>query len=202
MNHTKTALLIFVKNPQWGQVKTRLAKDIGNDNALKVYLHLLNYTNLICQDLALDKIVFYSHFIPDQDAIFNKNLYQYQLQHMDTDLGKRMYEAFAWAFAQGYERALIIGSDCRDLTSDILQEAATQLANHDFVLGRAVDGGYYLLGMGYAEPALFVQKTWSTSSVAADTLRDIERLGKSCYLLPTLNDVDEQTDLGAWYASL
>ncbi|MBC7892133.1 MAG: glycosyltransferase, partial [Sphingobacteriaceae bacterium] len=93
--------------------------------------------------------------------------------------------------------AVIIGTDCPDLSADLLTNAFSALETHEFVLGPALDGGYYLLGMRVLEESLFQNKTWSTDSVLRDTLEDIRALGKTVHLLPTLSDVDTPADLPA-----
>jgi hypothetical protein len=109
-----------------------------------------------------------------------------------------MQAAFELIFRDGtVERAVIIGSDCPDLTGDLILKAFIALETHEFVIGPARDGGYYLLGMRQPTPALFAGKRWSTDSVLAETLETIRQLGGRGYLLPVLSDVDEVADLPA-----
>lgn len=189
----KSRLLIFVKNPVKGRVKTRLAKSIGEEKALIVYEALLEHTRQITTDLYPDKALFYSEFIPNTD-LWENNVYQKYLQEGD-DLGQRMAQAFQQSFEEGYEKVVIIGSDCWELTSEIIQEAFQELEKNDFVIGPAHDGGYYLLGMHYLEKSLFENKQWSTARVLKDTLTDFENLQGSFFLLKTLSDIDKVGDL-------
>src|SRR5205809_861444 len=117
----KHALLIFAKNPEAGKVKTRLAASIGNDAALLIYLRLLDHTVSITEDLTVDKFVFYSNYIEEQD-LWNSKLYSKQLQHAG-DLGKRMENAFRYVFQKGYEKVIIIGTDCPDLNAEMIMNA-------------------------------------------------------------------------------
>jgi rSAM/selenodomain-associated transferase 1 len=186
-------LIIFVKNPLKGKVKTRLAKTIGEDKALLIYQELLMFTNKITAEVKSDKAVFYSDFIDQQD-LWDSSIYKKHKQEGDN-LGDRMYRAFEDGFSEGYQNIVIIGSDCLELSSDLIHEAFEKLREHDFVIGPASDGGYYLLGMKDLHRNLFENKAWSTSSVFEDTMKSIDTMNATCYTLPVLSDVDIENDL-------
>ena len=181
-----------MKNPQRGAVKTRLAKDVGADVALKVYQFLLSYTRSVTQELECDKLLYYSSFIDYSDE-WDSSIYQKCLQ-TGSDFGARMYNAFHNAFVH-YDRVTIIGSDCYQLEPAHVQQAFDALMQHDVVIGPAEDGGYYLLGMTQLYPEFFAKKHWSTFRVFAETLRDVQDLGLSIFILPTLADIDTKEDL-------
>lgn len=193
MTEKKDRLLIFVKNPCLGSVKTRLAKDIGNENALAVYEKLLLRTREVVVHLPLEKQVCYDSYIDLYDLweneIFLKTVQQ------GNDLGKRMEWAFAEAFAEGCRRVVIIGSDCWELTPAILLEAFRALQEKDVVIGQAADGGYYLLGLSRHQPTLFQHKAWSTEKVFEQTMSDVISLRLTYSLLPVLSDIDTKEDL-------
>ena len=189
----KTGLILFVRNPILGQVKTRLAKTLGNETALRIYRHLLEYTYAITRDLDCDKFVFYADAITQLD-LWENDQYHKRLQS-GADLGQRMQYAFAALFQMGYEKAIIIGSDCLELTPEIIQKGFLQLEGNDVVIGPSADGGYYLLGMKQVQSVLFQGKTWSTDSVLNDTLADCRRQSLTYSLLPQLNDIDEEKDV-------
>jgi rSAM/selenodomain-associated transferase 1 len=193
MKKTRKLLLIFIKNPVLGKVKTRIASTLGDAKALDVYLQLLNHTLLVTKEVDADKAVFYTDFV-DREDMWPDELYQKQLQQ-GQDLGERMQGAFEWAFEQQYEQVVIIGSDCPQLTRDIIEQAFAQLNTTKVVLGPAADGGYYLLGMTTLVPRLFSNKKWSTATVLSDTLADLQTLQLSYSTLPTLHDVDHAEDL-------
>ena len=186
-------LLIFVKKPETGKVKTRLAATVGDEKALQIYLQLLERTQEITQSLPCAKTIYYTPEIVEKD-IFDIKHYQKALQS-EGDLGQRMQNAFAAAFSQGYKKVCIIGSDCFELDTHILEEAFAQLDKEDVVIGPARDGGYYLLGMRKMHVPFFQNKKWSTSSVLSDTLNDLKKTHLSFSLLPELTDVDEEEDL-------
>jgi rSAM/selenodomain-associated transferase 1 len=193
MEEPRKLLLIFVKNPQLGKVKTRLARTVGDKKALEVYLQLLNHTVYITKDVQVDKAVFYADFI-DWADIWPNELYQKQLQQ-GHDLGQRMQQAFEWAFRQSYAQIVITGSDCPQLTTAIIQQAYEALRTHQVVIGPAADGGYYLLGMNSLIPDLFADKKWSSPTVLSSTLADLHRLQIPYFTLPTLHDIDQEEDL-------
>jgi uncharacterized protein len=189
----KNLLILFYRNPELGKVKTRLAKTIGDEKALAIYLRLSAHTRTITQDQSVDKVVYYSHFVDTEDAWPNSS-FQKKVQH-GNDLGEKMQNAFAEEFKNGYESICIIGTDCLELTSEIAKQAFDELKSHDAVIGPANDGGYYLLGMKKLIPELFQNKNWSTDSVAPDTINDFKKLGLSFVQLLPLTDVDEEKDL-------
>ena len=189
----KDLLIVFVKNSELGLVKTRLAKTIGDEKALVIYRALVEKTKAVIDDLKVQKAIYYSDYIDEYDQ-FSEDGYSKRLQ-MGEDLGERMKNTFEAAFNLGFKKAVIIGSDCWELTTGIVEAAFTGLDESDFVLGPARDGGYYLMGMKKVLPEIFCNKTWSSENVLVDTLIDIDRSGKSKILLETLSDVDYQEDL-------
>jgi rSAM/selenodomain-associated transferase 1 len=188
-------LLIFIKNPEEGKVKTRLAQSIGDEKALKVYKELLRITKSVTDRLNCDHQVWYSKFIIEDD-LWNDVSYEKRLQK-GNNLGQRMKNAFSRAFEEDYKKVIIIGSDCPDITKEIIQQAWGELDKNELVIGPSKDGGYYLLGMTSFQPKLFNNKSWSTSSVLNETLKQADGLGLSYRLLPELNDIDTKEDLDA-----
>lgn len=188
----KNALVILVKNPTLGAVKTRLAAEIGDEEALLVYKALLKYTRFITQDIQCSRLLFYSDYIDSNDGWQNETYIKF-LQK-GNDFGERMCNAFQVALSQ-HISAVIIGSDCFELTSEIIEYAFIKLEEYDVVIGPAKDGGYYLMGLKEIYPELFLDKNWSTSSVLSDTLTDLNHLGLSVFFLPVLSDIDNLEDL-------
>ncbi len=186
----KRALIIFVRNPVLGKVKTRIAKDLGDDVALAVYRKLLQHTLLITQALDADKFVYYADDINTNDLW---NTYT-KRQQVEGDLGERMNAAFTALFDRGYTRIAIIGSDCYELTSAIIEQGFAALEEKEVVVGPSVDGGYYLLGLQRMFPAIFNNINWSTATVFSSTLEHIKQEGSTYALLRVLNDVDNGKD--------
>jgi len=191
MNENLT--LVFVRNPELGKVKTRLAKTIGDKDALKIYTILLQHTESVLHKVSSDKVVYYSEEIQSND-LWDNVLYQKKLQK-GADLGARMQNAFETAFKDTYEKVVIVGSDLFDLNPNHIKEAFTALENHEVVLGPSLDGGYYLLGMKKMHPAVFKNKQWGTDSVLESTLKNLNQ--QNVKLLEALNDIDTIEDLEA-----
>lgn len=193
MNKEKNLLIIFYRNPELGKVKSRLAVTIGEERALAIYLLMAAHARTTALTIPVDKVVYYSRFIDTEDNWSNSD-FQKRLQHGE-DLGEKMKHAFEESFSVGYESVCIIGTDCLELTKDILKEAFESLKHQDAVIGPAADGGYYLLGMNRMIPELFDNKKWSTSTVCENTIEDMKLLQRNHHLLPVLHDVDSESDL-------
>lgn len=184
-------LIIFAKNPVLGKAKTRLATTIGKEKALLVYKELLVHSCNISSKTSAAKTVFYSDFMEKGD-LWSKAGFMQSIQK-GSGLGERMTIAFEETLNKN--KVIIIGTDCKELNTQILDDAFEQLEHHDFVIGPALDGGYYLLGMKKLEKDLFLDIDWSTSTVFSKTLDVIKNKKSSYYLLPTLSDIDTAEDL-------
>lgn len=190
---TGRALIIFVKNPEKGKVKTRLAADVGDGRALNIYLQLLDITRSAACKVNCHRHLFYSDFVDDNDdwssADFTKHV------QCGDDLGDRMLHALQNVLNGDVRKAVIIGSDCPNIRSGIVESAFAALDEADVVIGPAKDGGYYLIGMKEPLSFLFQGREWSTPSVCSSTVRDLQSNGRSYFLLPELSDVDTVRDL-------
>ncbi|MEO8765741.1 MAG: TIGR04282 family arsenosugar biosynthesis glycosyltransferase [Ginsengibacter sp.] len=188
----KCALIIFVKKPEAGKVKTRLAVTLGNKKALEIYLQLLEHTRSIVKSVAADKFVFYVD-TPGKNDLWEHNIFNKKIQHGKT-LGNKMLNAFNEMFGAGYEKVSIIGSDCFELTTAIINQGFTELESCDLVIGPASDGGYYFLGMKKMHAALFASIEWSTEKVLRQTTAVCVSKQLTYRLLAELNDIDVETD--------
>jgi len=188
---SKNSLIIFTRNPILGKVKTRLAKSVGNEIALEIYQFLLNKTKEVTLNIPADKVVFYSEEITNKD-IWDATIYKKELQK-GRDLGAKMSNAFKTCFKDGYEKVVLIGSDLFDLEEFHIREAFEKLEKNDAVIGPALDGGYYLLGLKKMHPKIFMNKNWGTDTVRKNTMKNLEKV--NVHLLPILNDVDVIEDI-------
>lgn len=186
-------LIVFVKNPEEGKVKTRLAKTVGDAEALNIYRILIAYTREQLMKVNAEKEISYSEHVIENDEwdneVFSKT------NQSGNGLGDRMRNAFQKGFqGQNFERIVLIGSDCAELTHEIIDQAFESLDNVDVVIGPALDGGYYLIGMRKYIPALFDEIDWSTSKVFDQTLTRIQDEQASYNILKQLRDVDDIED--------
>lgn len=186
------SLIIFIKNPVLGAVKTRLAASVGDLKALEVYKQLLYKTHRVTLPVDAYKLLFYSDHADENDQ-WSNNDFEKHVQE-GKDLGEKMDQAFNMALRKS-TKAVIIGSDCNELTTALIEKAFHELENHDVVLGPAKDGGYYLLGMKQSNPDLFYNINWSTDKVLQQTIEKLNAQGKRCILLQELNDIDTLQDL-------
>lgn len=190
-------ILLFVKYPEPGKVKTRLEPLLGKEDVAGLYccfvLDLLETVAGTGYPLG----VFYDP--PEKKGalvrLFGEG-YDYRPQE-GADLGERMRNAFKSAFAEGMTAVVLIGSDLPDLPPSVLQEAFSSLETADGVLGPSADGGYYLIGFrkeGFF-PDVFNDISWSTDSVFSETMRRFSAAGRTVSLLPRGRDLDYPEDL-------
>lgn len=185
-------LIIFVKNAVAGKVKTRLAASIGDEKALEVYRLLLRFTYDLAKEVQAVKEVSYADESDQPDELIPEE-FERTIQK-GNDLGERMSHAFKSAIGDGHEYIVLIGSDCAELTPEIVEQAFLSLKVNNVVVGPAEDGGYYLIGMNGYYPELFKDIKWSTGEVLSKTVEKIRTMGLSFALLPKLNDVDDLED--------
>jgi uncharacterized protein len=198
------ALIIFIKNPQLGKVKTRLAKTVGDDKALVIYQQLLDITRKNAIQLAkagITSYLFYSDYVNDADA-WSSDFFIKKVQH-GADLGARMSNAFSEVMAR-HDKVCIIGSDCPTLSVAILKKAYSILDKKNAVVGPSTDGGYYLLGLSkntegvsakiLNHQSLFNNMEWSVDTVLPETINRMEVQQLTYALLPALTDIDEEKD--------
>jgi len=184
-------LIIFTRNPELGKVKTRLAKDVGDQSALEIYEFLLKHTVSVTKDLEFTKEVHYSEEI-QHDDIWDEDIYIKKKQ-IEGALGEKMEQAFLSGFKNGYKNIIIIGSDLYDLNREEIKDAFKALETFEYVLGPAEDGGYYLLGMNIFNEKIFKNKAWGTDTVLRDTLIDLK--DQQIGLLDERNDIDVYEDI-------
>lgn len=197
----KTLILLFIKAPVRGQVKSRLAAMIGEEAAFELYqCFVLDIIDTVKKAGHPFRICFYP---PDAGQAVTSWLgghWRFMPQE-GRDLGQRMENAFARCFSEGFERAVLIGSDLPDLTPSLLQEAMSSLAKHDVVIGPASDGGYYLIGFHKRSllPRLFHGIPWGTETVFRETMTILQDSSLAVHRAPQWNDVDTAEDLKALY---
>lgn len=194
-------LIVFVKNPVRGKVKTRVAATVGDEKAVEVYVELLNHTKRVIQEWFLTReesqkkkvVIYYGDFVNREDVWSNVGFLK-KMQPSVPDLGARMKAAFEEELNEDAERVVIVGSDCLALCAHHLSHAFSKLQQYDVVIGPADDGGYYLLGMKQMYAFLFENKSWSQPSLLAETLADAEAHLTTVGLGETLSDIDTWED--------
>jgi len=191
-------LIIFAKYPLPGQVKTRLARTLGNKIAAQIYAEFIR---TILERVRRSDVVDHVAFAVGQQELIGAFQQEfpgadgYFAQAQSPDLGVRMREAFAWATERGFCRKVIIGTDSPALPLEWIHEAFHRLQRFEVVLGPAEDGGYYLIGAREVYPALFADIPWSTEEVYRRSLQALIRNGLSYSSLQPYYDIDEEADL-------
>jgi len=187
---------IFIKYPEPGKVKTRLAKDIGNKKAADICRQVaeLILKNTMPFNHAYDRIVFYDPAARQKDFTAWLPEEQFVLQQ-GSDVGARMDNAVRVLLDRGAEKVVLTGADIPDLSGRIIESAFQELTRADIVIGPARDGGYYLIGMKSPHPEIFRNIPWSTPRVLEDTLMELRRLRLSVTLIERLSDMDTVEDL-------
>jgi len=191
----KNAHILFLKYPEAGRVKTRLAKDIGADKAAEFYRLLTESIIMSCAVPDIDMLLFIEPYerLADFQAWLGDDMKFYP--QTNGDLGKRMYEALRVAMKEGYDNCIITGSDIPQLNSDVIHEALEKM--QDAVIGKSYDGGYYLIGFRKETltDAVFTDMEWSTESVFTETMLRFENAGLKTAETYTLSDIDDINDL-------
>lgn len=196
----KNGLIVLLKHPEKGNVKTRLAKHRGDDFTLTLYECFLH--DLLDTLAAVDHAVHLFLTPPEKIPAFRDwSAVDFPIHpQRGRDLGERMEQAFKHMFGLGYERAVIIGSDMPDLPTAVLDNAFTALDTSAAVIGPSEDGGYYLLGFrrDAFNEAVFSDIPWSTGTVFSETMKILKTKDLDAAVLETRRDVDDETDLQAF----
>ncbi|MBD2344454.1 TIGR04282 family arsenosugar biosynthesis glycosyltransferase [Anabaena subtropica] len=194
-------LIIFTRYPEPGKTKTRLIPALGTLGAANLQREMTEYT--ISQVRELQKVVNVSvevRFAGGDLQLMEEWLgcdLVYQPQG-NGDLGSRIERSLYNAFQDHAQQVVIIGTDCPGLNSRILAQAFAQKDTVDLILGPAIDGGYYLIGLRRFIPELFVNIDWGTSQVLHQTVDIANRLNILYHHLSPLADVDRPEDLPIW----
>lgn len=191
-------VLIFLKSPDAGLVKSRLSRDIDEAAVLSLYK---NFGLDLLETLRKGRYAFEFFFYPQESEEKISNWlgedFSYEPQQ-GHDLGERMKNAFVRSFSEGFPRVVLIGGDIPDLTNKVLHDAF-ELESHDAVIGPAFDGGYYLIGFKNDTflPEIFEEMPWGTDAVFARTMEIFKKNNYRVRILPKWRDVDRIEDLRA-----
>jgi len=202
-HYNDQAVIIFSKYPVEGKVKTRIAKTLGNNFAVKFYKMCAEHTFRQVKKVTGKNIRTYLFYTEEAEKekikTWTNHKFLLMLQRGNS-LGEKMLNAFRNVFEHGAIKVLIIGTDLPDISAKIINDALEDLENFDTVIGPSSDGGYYLLGMKEFYPEIFKDINWSTSEVFEKTLEQITNLDIAVKILPELSDIDTEEDLKEWLA--
>jgi rSAM/selenodomain-associated transferase 1 len=194
------ALLVFMRTPKPGKVKTRLAKSLGDEKAAEFYR--------LCADATINELTQLSPEV-ERYIFFAEPIKKYEMKQPaglgfkvavqeGESLGQRLCNAFSRALQNGARKVVIVASDVPDLSARIMTQAINCLDNSDVVIGPCYDGGYYLIGMKELHEELFHDISWGTERVYQQTLDAAKEQGLAVNQLPILIDIDTEADLRRW----
>lgn len=193
-----TRILLFLKAPVKGMVKTRLALTLGEDNALCLYRAFV--LDILDKIKSFKNLILY--FTPPEHEPALRELVGRDLPgclQKGVDLGEKMARAFEEQFGQGAQKVLLMGTDVPDIPVGIIEKAVSALEDHPAVIAPSQDGGYFLIGFtnrGYSRK-VFEQIPWSTPQVCEKTLEIMRENRIECHVLPSWADVDTGEDFSA-----
>lgn len=192
------SILVFLKNPEPGKVKTRLAATMGPEPAAALYQEWIGVVLNSLQPLRkwAEVIGFFAGGSVEQFRPWH-HLVDRWLPQPEGDLGERLENGFAVAHQLGGP-VLAVGTDCLELEGSLIRQAFAALEDHDAVFGPATDGGYYLVGTARDLPAFFRGIRWSSEQTLQDHLTRCRVSDWSVALLPTRHDLDTWDDWQAY----
>jgi rSAM/selenodomain-associated transferase 1 len=194
-----SAIALFVRQPVPGRVKTRLARDLGDVAACRLYCAMV--ADALAQIVESGMPLYLFH---DGDAAGLPSEWHAAaactVRQTGDCLGERMTAAFEYIFSDGMDGVVVMGSDIPGIGVQVLRDVSVSLDNHDLVIVPAVDGGYCLIASRreHFNPCVFRGIPWSTSQVLSSTLGACSANGLICRLLDPLQDIDNQNDLMAY----
>ncbi len=195
-------LIVFTRYPESGRTKTRLIPALGAQGAANLQRQMTEYTLWQVRELQSLRSISVEVRFDGGNLTLMQDWLGYDIVYQPQgsgDLGVRMARSHQTAFGAGIGRVITIGTDCPGLNAQLMMQAFHQLHTaHDLMLGPAVDGGYYLIGLRRFIPELFVGINWGTSEVLQQTVDIAKNLNLSVAYLTPLADVDRPEDLPVW----
>lgn len=196
-----STLIIFTRYPEPGKTKTRMIPALGAEGAAELQRQMSEHTLKTAKEWQKNSggniaVYFAGGDVSLMSNWLGKNLTYYP--QVAGDLGYKMKSAFEGVFNNGATRIVTIGIDCPDINMALLNQAFSSLLEQDLVLGKAEDGGYYLIGLNHLIPELFQNINWGTSQVLVQTENIANSLNLNTAYLPMLRDVDRPEDLFIW----
>lgn len=195
-----TLLVLFVRAPVPGRVKTRLARHLGHDAACTLYRALVDDLLVSARVAGYPIALFHDGTAAAElPADWRRCAVQVSPQQGES-LGERMAAAFVQGFADGWRRILLLGSDIPELDAAIIHAAAVALDDHDAVIAPAVDGGYCLIALkrDTYRSEIFHDIPWSTDRVFELTLERCHQASLSVATLQALQDFDTLDDIESY----
>ncbi len=199
-SQARKALIIFMRCPEPGRVKTRLAAAIGQERASRVYEKLARMTLGVAADFAgshPDVTVFIFYDPPEKSLQMEQRFpgpWNFMPQR-GPHLGLRMGNAIQQVMARGFGPVVLVGSDLASPSQEDYAKAFEALQGGLVPLGPAEDGGFYLIGLNGYCPSPFEPRQWGEGAILERTRRLLHAEGFHTRDLPIKRDVDRKEDL-------
>lgn len=195
---SRPVVIVMVKAPRAGFVKTRLASSFSEEDAATLAECFVQDVVKNVSQITDDLIIAYAPY--DGRAKLEAILKQkglLWLEQRGANLGERLAQIAAQAFDMGFSPLIFIGTDSPTLPTEFINKAIQSLAANesDIALGPTEDGGYYLVGLHRPVTNIFQNIAWSTSETYAQTARNAKQLNLRLLELPLWYDVDTHADL-------
>ncbi len=190
-------VIVFLKTPRPGLVKTRLASELDAESAAAICRVLIERSMEALRNEPSVEIRYAPDDAGEETAAMLRPGWRAMPQGVG-DLGERLARAVSAAGQDGAGPIVIVGTDTPDLVAEDLEAAFAAMEEHDVVLGPAYDGGYWLVGMRHPMPELFVGIPWSTPRVLEATMQRAKESGLRVKLLRKLRDIDTLDDWRRW----
>jgi len=198
----KWALVIFAREPVTGEVKTRMLTTFSKAQVTRLYKAFVRDVLQTAKAVGCQqKFIYVAGKNSRRSFLTQFQRYFILKEQKGGDLGERMHQAFVDCSHSHFTATIIIGTDCLSLTERDIRLAFEKLAQYDCVIGPADDGGYYLLGLRRPTAKLFKNMPWGSRLVFKETLKRVEELKKSVYILEKRGDLDTAEDLNKWFKS-
>jgi rSAM/selenodomain-associated transferase 1 len=197
----KACLIVMVRCPEPGQVKTRLATTIGEQGASELYECFVEDLLKSLEGIPADLRIGF-HPPNGRKCIENWLGSRFELiPQQGRDLGERQASLLQEAFSMGYGSAIVMISDAPDIPAEMVNGAIRALGSSDSVIGPCRDGGYYLIGFRAASfhKDLFQDITWGGPSASSTILDRMKGSGPGTVVLDTWWDIDDHGDLEAFF---
>lgn len=194
--HNLSKLIIFTRLPLYGKVKTRLQPEYSKQQSLELHKHLIQHTLAEFGQLTDVDVELYVSPGDEHEYIENvANEFRIKTSSQQgSDLGEKMANALQYALSS-YDKAIIIGTDCPQLSIDIIDDVLVALDKNDVVLSPAYDGGYVLLGLTKFYKNIFQNIEWGSDQVYASTCSILEEDNISWKKCGMFRDIDRPEDL-------
>jgi len=195
-----TVVAFFVRVPVVGQVKTRLAAELGAEGACRLYEAMVADILSNIKACALPLYLFHDgNAGAELPQAWVEASSEVRAQHGEQ-IGERMAAAFEHCFAENISQVIMVGSDIPGLNAEIIDKASVALASHDAAIAPVIDGGYCLIALKRERyhQRIFEDIPWSTDQVLRVTLNRFEECKLAACLLQTMQDIDTIDDLNTY----